>query len=74
MSTEQVPSPVTGLVWKCLAAVGGRLNEGDTILLIESMKMEIPVDMPRAGVLKAILVNEEDSVAEGQAVAEIEWA
>lgn len=72
MSTEQVPSPVTGLVWKRLATVGETLSEGDTIMLIESMKMEIPVDMPRAGVLKAILVKEEDSVAEGQAVAEIE--
>ena len=72
MSNEQVPSPVTGLVWKLLVSVGDRLNEGDTILLIESMKMEIPVEMPRAGVLKAILVKEEDSVAEGQAVAEIE--
>lgn len=72
MSTDQVPSPVTGLIWKYLAAVGDTLNEGDTIMLIESMKMEIPVDMPRAGVLKAILVKEEESVAEGQAVAEIE--
>jgi len=72
MSIERLPSPVTGLVWKCLATVGAHLNEGDTILLIESMKMEIPVEMPRAGVLKAILVQEEDAVAEGQPVAEIE--
>lgn len=72
MSTQQVLSPVTGLVWKCVAAVGDTLQEGDTLMLIESMKLEIPIEMPRAGVLKAILVTEEDSVSEGQAVAEIE--
>lgn len=72
MASEAVPSPVTGLVWKRMAAVGEQLAEGDTILLIESMKMEIPVSMPRDGRLTAILVQEEDSVAEGQAVAEIE--
>lgn len=72
MSIETVPAPVTGLVWKHLATVGDTLAEGDTILLIESMKMEIPVEMPRAGTLKALLVQPEDAVAEGQPVAEIE--
>ena len=72
MSAELVPSPVTGLVWKLLASPGERLAEGDTILLIESMKMEIPLTMPRDGCLVAILVREEDAVVDGQPLAEIE--
>ncbi len=72
MSREVLKSPVTGVVWKATAQPGAALEEGAAVLLIESMKMEIPVEMPRAGRLAELLVKEGDSVSEGQAVAEIE--
>lgn len=72
MSIEKLKSPVTGVVWKATAQCGAALAEGATVLLIESMKMEIPVDMPRAGRLIELLVKEGDTVSEGQTVAEIE--
>lgn len=72
MNVETLKSPVTGVVWKATAQPGATLEEGATVLLIESMKMEIPVDMPRAGRLTELLVKEGDTVSEGQPVAEIE--
>jgi biotin carboxyl carrier protein len=72
VSIEQLKSPVTGVVWKTTAEVGAALEEGATVLLIESMKMEIPVDMPRKGRLVELLVKEGDAISEGQTVAEIE--
>lgn len=72
MATTKVESPVTGVVWKITAAPGAQLGADDPIILVESMKMEIPITMPRAGRLLALHVREGDSVAEGQAVADIE--
>lgn len=72
MSIERLKSPVTGVVWKATAQAGAMLDEGTTVLLIESMKMEIPVDMPRKGKLLELLVREGEAVCEGQPVAEIE--
>ena len=54
------------------AGPGARVAEGDAILLIECMKMEIPVVAPRAGKVSAILVCEGEAVAEGQAAATLE--
>jgi acetyl-CoA carboxylase biotin carboxyl carrier protein len=68
----QIRSPVTGMVWKVMAQVGQELEVGATVLIAESMKMEIPVEMPRAGRLTRLLVNEEDAISEGQVVAEFE--
>ncbi len=67
-----ITSEVTGKVWKLLAAPGAVLAEGDFIMVIESMKMEIPVEATRAGTLKSVLVAEGDMVEEGQTVAVIE--
>lgn len=72
MATYPLVAPVTGVVWKIQARVGDSLQAGDTVILVESMKMEIPVDMPRAGRISKILVAEEDAVAEGQVLAEFE--
>lgn len=72
MSDKRVVSPVTGTVWQVVAQVGQQLAAGADILLIESMKMEIPVSMPRAGRLVSLSVKPEDAVTEGQVVAEIE--
>ncbi|MCX7273850.1 MAG: acetyl-CoA carboxylase biotin carboxyl carrier protein subunit [Burkholderiales bacterium] len=72
MARVQVLSEVSGSVWKIEAAVGAQLGADDTILIIESMKMEIPVASPRAGRLVELRVAEGDAVKEGQVVAVIE--
>ncbi len=72
MATIDVKSEITGKVWKLDTNPGDKLGEDDTILTLESMKMEIPVLAPANGTLKEILVGEGDSVKEGQVVARIE--
>jgi acetyl-CoA carboxylase biotin carboxyl carrier protein len=66
---SDVCSEVAGNVWKGLAQVGQQVAEGDVLAIIESMKMEIPVEAPRAGVVRAIKVAEGEPVAEGAVVA-----
>ena len=72
MAKSEVTSEVTGIVWKIQAKVGDVLAEEDVIMILESMKMEIPVEAPVAGKLVELLVAEEDSVDEDQVVAVIE--
>ena len=72
MAKIEVTSEVTGNVWKIQAKVGDVLAEEDVIMILESMKMEIPVEAPFGGELVELLVAEEDSVDEGQVVAVIE--
>ena len=72
MAKIEVTSEVTGNVWKIQAKVGEVLAEEDVIMILESMKMEIPVEAPVAGKLVELLVAEEDSVDEDQVVAVIE--
>ena len=72
MANIEVTSEVTGNVWKVQAKVGDLLAEDDVIMILESMKMEIPVEAPIAGKLVELSVAEEDSVDEGQVVAVIE--
>jgi acetyl-CoA carboxylase biotin carboxyl carrier protein len=67
-----VKSEITGKVWKIEAAVGQAVSEEEPIIILESMKMEIPVGAPKNGKVKEILVAEGDSVTEGQKVAIIE--
>jgi acetyl-CoA carboxylase biotin carboxyl carrier protein len=62
-------SEVTGTVWKIEAPVGTAVAEGDAVVIVESMKMEIPVCATRAGVVKEIHVAEGDAIAEDQSVA-----
>lgn len=72
MAAKSIESEVTGSVWKIEKSVGDRVEEGDVIMILESMKMEIPVEAPEAGTLKEILVKPEDSVEEDQALCTIE--
>ena len=72
MAKIEVTSEVTGNVWKVQAKLGDVLVEEDVIMILESMKMEIPVEAPVEGTLVDLLVAEEDSVDEGQVVAVIE--
>jgi|TARA_B100001105_G_scaffold203020_1_gene166757 acetyl-CoA carboxylase biotin carboxyl carrier protein len=72
MAKIEVTAEVTGNVWKIQAKVGDVLAEEDVIMILESMKMEIPVEAPVAGKLVGLSVAEEDSVKEDQVVAVIE--
>ena len=72
MAELEAKSEVTGNVWKIVAQVGDELEEGDEIVILESMKMEIPVESPCDGVLKKILVKENDQVETDQVIAIVE--
>jgi acetyl-CoA carboxylase biotin carboxyl carrier protein len=60
----KVVSEVAGSVWKIETQVGDAVAEGQQLLIIESMKMEIPVEAPHAGTVVEIRVNEGDPVEE----------
>jgi acetyl-CoA carboxylase biotin carboxyl carrier protein len=60
-----ITSPVTGNIWKLTSAVGDEVVEGQQLLILESMKMEFPLEAPHAGVVATITVAEGDNVAEG---------
>ena len=72
MPTTEVRSDIAGKVWKIEAAVGDSLAADDTILILESMKMEIPVAAPVGGRLVEIQVVQDDVVGEGDVVAVLE--
>ena len=72
MATEKVKAEITGNVWKIVAQPGQPLAEEEAILIMESMKMEIPVLAPVKGTLREILVKEGQEVSEGQDLAVIE--
>lgn len=72
MAAIDVKTEVAGKVWKIVAQEGATVAADEEILILESMKMEIPVAAPSAGVLKALKVAEGDAVAEDQVVAVIE--
>ena len=63
-----VRSEVAGSIWKIEVAVGQKVAQGDALIIIESMKMEIPVEAPAAGTVAEIRVAEGDRVAEGAVV------
>lgn len=67
----QVATEVSGSVWKILKAEGDAVQVGEEIAIIESMKMEIPVEAPAAGQISAITAQEGDAVQEGQVIMEI---
>ena len=67
-----VEAHITGTVWKIEVAVGDAVQEGDTVVVLESMKMEMPVEAEDEGTVKAILVEEGQSVSEGDALVELE--
>ncbi len=72
MARIEVKSEITGTVWKLMKQPGDQVGAGDTLIVIESMKMEIPVITEDGGTLKEILVKEKEPVAEGQVVAVID--
>ena len=66
-----IKAPLPGSVWKIVAKVGQSVQEGDKIMILESMKMEIDIVAPSGGVVKSINVEKDATVVEGQLVATI---
>ena len=66
---EDVKAHITGVVFQITSRVGDSLAAGDPVIVLESMKMEIPVEAPRAGKVKEIKVAEGQTVQEGDTVA-----
>ena len=66
-----VRAHITGTVWKIEVKVGDAVSEGQTVVILESMKMEMPVESPAAGQVTAVLVVEGASVEEGAALVEL---
>lgn len=64
----QVIAEVTGTVWTVEVQPGQVVSEGDTLLIVESMKMEIPVTAPSTGAVTEVLVTQGDMVEDGQCV------
>ncbi|NOG71815.1 biotin/lipoyl-binding carrier protein [Roseicella sp. DB1501] len=62
----RVNSEMAGSIWKLLVAIGDEVAEGADLLLLESMKMEIPVAAPAKGKVAEIRVEEGETVSEGQ--------
>jgi len=65
MADIRVRSEIAGSVWKIEVTVGDAVAEEDPLIILESMKMEIPLLAPRAGTVKEILVSEGEAIAEG---------
>jgi acetyl-CoA carboxylase biotin carboxyl carrier protein len=72
MVLVDIKTEITGNVWKIVAKVGDQVDEDDPILILESMKMEIPVSAPERGRVQAILAQEGQVVPEGTVVARLE--
>jgi len=68
----EVKAELVGNLWKIVTEVGQRVEEDDTLMILESMKMEIPITTPVTGVVAQILVQEGEVVQEGQTVAIVE--
>jgi acetyl-CoA carboxylase biotin carboxyl carrier protein len=68
----EVEAHITGTVWKIEVEVGDSVAEGDAVVILESMKMEMPVEAEDPGVVKAILCSEGQSVSEGDALVVLE--
>jgi len=69
---SEIPAPITGNVWKILAAPGDRVEPEQLVAIIESMKLEIPVEAESEGTIARVLVAEGDAVSEGDALFELD--
>jgi acetyl-CoA carboxylase biotin carboxyl carrier protein len=67
-----IPAHITGTVWKIEVAHGDDVDEGDTVVILESMKMEMPVEAEDPGTVKEIRVEEGQSVQEGDVLVVLE--
>jgi len=67
-----IEAHITGTVWKVEVAVGDEVSEGDTVVILESMKMEMPVEAEDEGTVKEIVVSEGQAVSEGDTLVVLE--
>ena len=68
----EVEAHITGTVWKIKVKVGDSVDEGDTVVILESMKMEMPVEAEDAGKVREILCEEGQAVNEGDPLLVLE--
>ena len=69
---EEIKAHITGVVFQITTKPGDQVAAGDPVIVLESMKMGIPVEAPRAGAVKEIRVREGQTVQEGETVAVLE--
>ena len=67
----RIDAHIAGTVWKVEVKVGDTVQPGQVVVILESMKMEMPVEAPSSGQVSAVLVQEGQAVEEGQAVVEL---
>jgi acetyl-CoA carboxylase biotin carboxyl carrier protein len=67
-----IEAHITGNIWKIEVAVGDEVEDGDTVIILESMKMEIPVEAEDDGTVKEILCEEGQAVSEGDVLVVLE--
>ncbi len=72
MAIHEIPAPMTGTVLEVLVTVGERVTAGQELLVVESMKMEIPLESPSAGTVTEVLVAAQQRIEEGQVVLRLE--
>jgi acetyl-CoA carboxylase biotin carboxyl carrier protein len=72
LAMAQVEAHITGTIWKIECAVGDTIQEGDTVAILESMKMEMPVEAEDSGTVVKIMCKEGQAVNEGDALVELE--
>ena len=68
VNAEDIPAPLAGNIWKVLVSPNQQVNEGDTLVILEAMKMETEVKAARAGTVVSVNVSEGDQVSAGQAI------
>jgi acetyl-CoA carboxylase biotin carboxyl carrier protein len=69
---QQIRAPITGSVWKVLVGAGEAVAEGDEVAIIESMKLEIPVEADDEGTVARVHVAVGEAVSEGQLLIELD--
>jgi acetyl-CoA carboxylase biotin carboxyl carrier protein len=69
MATIEITSEITGNVWKVEVKVGDSVSEGQILVILESMKMEIPIMSTEDGTVTELRVQEGDVIQEGEVVA-----
>jgi acetyl-CoA carboxylase biotin carboxyl carrier protein len=71
-AVADIEAHITGTVWKIEVEVGDEIEEGDTVAILESMKMEMPVEAEDEGTVKEIVVSEGQAVSEGDTLIVLE--
>lgn len=69
---SEIVANMAGNVWKVLVQAGDQVEEGQDVIILESMKMEIPIEADFSGTVKEVKVNEGDFVNEGDIIVEVE--